>query len=108
MTRNQSECKLWHNERKLRVTSSILKTVCHRKPDTAVKPFIINKLVPKPIISLAIKHGQQNEDVAIRSYVEYQKSKGYDLSVHKCGLYIDPAMPWLAASPDAIVKFDQN
>lgn len=25
MTRNQSQCNLWHNERKLRITSSILK-----------------------------------------------------------------------------------
>ena len=73
-----------------------------------MKPFIINKLAPKSINSLAIKHGQQNEDAAIRSYVEYQKRKGYDLSVRKCGLYIDPAVPWLAASLDAIVKFDQN
>ena len=108
MTRGQSQCKLWHNERKLRITSSILKTVCHRKPDTAVNPFVVNKLAPKLINSLAIKHGQQNEDIAIRSYVQYQKSKGYALSVHKCGLYVDPATPWLAASPDAIVKFDQN
>ena len=107
MTRNQSQCDLWHNERKLRITSSILKTVCHRKPVTNVKPFIINKLAPKPINSPAIKHGQQNEDVAIRSYIEYQKSMGYCISVHKCGLCINPAIPWLAASPDAIVKFDQ-
>ena len=82
--------------------------VCNRKPGTAVKPFITNKLAPKPINSPAIKHGQQNEDVAIRSYVEYQKCRGYCVSVHKCGLCIDPAIPWLTATPDAIVKFDQN
>lgn len=56
MTRNQSQCNLWYSERKLWITSSILKTVCHRKPDTAVKPFITNKLAPKPINSPTIKH----------------------------------------------------
>ena len=25
------------------------------------------------------------------------------MNVHKCGLFIDPAEPWLAASPDKIV-----
>ena len=33
---------------------------------------------------------------------------GFALSVRKCGLYIDSATPWLAASPDAIVRFDEN
>ena len=77
MTRDQSKCTFWHDERKLHITSSILKSVCHRKPDTAVSPFVLNKLAPKPIYSLAIKHGQQNEDIAITSYVQYQK--GWDL-----------------------------
>jgi len=105
-SRNQSQSNIWHIERKLRITSSILKSVCHRKPETAIKPFITSKLVPKPVNTPAIKHGRENEDVAIKSYVDYKKNRGYELSVHKCGLFIDPAIPWLAATPDAIVKFE--
>lgn len=36
-TRNQSLSNLWHEERKLRISASILKTVCHRKPSTNVQ-----------------------------------------------------------------------
>ena len=32
----------------------------------------------------------------------------FALSVRKYGLYIDSVTPWLAASPDAIDRFDEN
>ena len=73
-----------------------------------MKPFINSKLALKPINSRAIKYGQQNEDAAIKSYVEYQNSQVHEISVHKCGLCIDQPIPWLAATPDGIVKFNQN
>ena len=28
--------------------------------------------------------------------------------LRKCGLFIDPPIPWLAATPDAIVTFSQK
>jgi len=108
MTQNQSQSNNWHHERKLQITSSILKTVCQRKPQTDIKPFIISKLAPKLIHSPTIRHGQQNENNAIKCYVEYQKSRGHELSVCKCGLCIDPAIPWLAATPDGIVEYDTD
>ena len=74
-TRNQSLSHVWHEERKLRITASILKTVCHRKADTDVQPFIQNKLAPKFINSQAIDYGRRNEDTAIRCYIQYQEKK---------------------------------
>ena len=53
-TRNQSLSNLWHEERKLQITASIMKTVCHRKLETNVISFINGKLAPKPIKSPAI------------------------------------------------------
>ena len=108
MTKNQSQSDLWHDERKLRITASILKAVCHRKRETPLKPFISSKLISKPINSPAIKYGQQNENAAINSYVEFQENRGHQLSIHRCGLFINPAIPWLAATPDALVTFSQN
>ena len=46
-------------------TSSILNTVCYRKPEIAVKSFIASKMVSKPINSPAIRHRRDNEDAAI-------------------------------------------
>jgi len=53
-TRNQSQSNRWHEERKLRITASIMKTVCSRKPTTDNKKFIESKLAPKAINSAAI------------------------------------------------------
>ena len=103
-TRNQSQSDLWHEDRKLRITSSIMKTVCNRRPKTDINNFVKNKLAPKPINSAAIKYGQRNEDVAIKCYMEYQEKKGLILNVKKCGLFVNPAIPWLAATPDSVVE----
>ena len=103
-TWNQSLSNLWHNERKFRITASIMKEVCHRKPSTSVKVFIESKLSPKPVNSPAINYGQRNEEIAVKSYINYQQKRGTALLVHKCGLYVDPSIPWLAATPDGIVE----
>ena len=39
-TITQSSSELWHNERKLHITASIMKEVCHRKANTNCKAFV--------------------------------------------------------------------
>jgi len=73
-----------------------------------VQTFIKNKLASKPINSPAINYRRTNEDTAVRSYVEYQEKRGITLIVHKCGLFIDPSIPWLAATPDSVVEIGQD
>jgi len=102
-TQAQSESDKWNIERKLRITASVMKEVCHRKPSTSCDAFIQKKLVSRPINTPAIRYGQQNETIAVRSYVNHQNKRGINIQVNSCGLYIDPSVPWLAASPDAIV-----
>jgi len=46
--------------------------------------------------------------VAITSYIEYQKRKGLQINVRKCGLQINPAIPWLAATPDSVVEVGET
>ena len=85
-----------------------MKEVCHWKPSTSVKVFIENKLSPKPISSPAINYGQRNEKIAVKCYISYQKKRGIAVVVHKCGLYVDPSIPWLAATPDGIVEVGED
>ena len=85
-----------------------MKTVCHRKRDTNINSFITSKLCSKAINSAAVNYGKMHEDKAIKSYVEYQEKRGLQLSVRKCGLYINPAIPWLAATPDSIVEIGEE
>ena len=35
--------------------------------------------------------------------MDCQNKRGIGIQVNSCGLSVDPSMPWLAASPDAIV-----
>ena len=51
----------------------------------------------------AICYGKHHEAIAIKSYVDYQSKEGTAVQVNSCGLSVDPSMPWLAPSPDAIV-----
>ena len=73
-----------------------------------MQPFVKNKLAAKSINSQAIDYGQANEATAIRCYIEYQEKRDTKLTVHKCGLFINPSIPWLAATPDSLVKIDQD
>ena len=66
MTHKQSFSDLWHQERTFRISASIMKTVCHRKRDTAIKSFLTSKLCPKAINSAAINYGNINEDIKRR------------------------------------------
>ena len=102
-TRMQSASELWCNARKLRITASIMKEVCHKKSTTSCSPFIRKKLAARSIETAAIAYGNKHEKDAISSYIGYHKSRGTDIEVTKCGLIVDASAPWLAASPDGIV-----
>jgi len=43
-TREQSSSDLWHNQRKLRITASIMKEVCHRRISTSCTAFVKRKI----------------------------------------------------------------
>ena len=53
-TRSQSSSELWHSERNLRITVSIMKEVCHRKANTKCKAFVQKKIDPRPVYTTAI------------------------------------------------------
>ncbi|KAL1426020.1 hypothetical protein MTO96_003489 [Rhipicephalus appendiculatus] len=51
----------------------------------------------------AVKYGIANEAVAAVRYEEVLKAMGHNVTVSTCGLLLNPAFPWLGASPDRIV-----
>ena len=87
-TRAQSGSPLWYHERGLRITSSIMKEVCHRKDSTSC--FVLKKLAQKPIDVIATRYGKQHEKSAIASYVHYHRAHVVMINVQPCGLYVDP------------------
>ena len=103
-TRQQASSELWHSERKLRITASVMKEVCHRKASTSCTTFVQKNINPKVLHSPAVCYGRLHEDDAVSAYIEYQqKCRSVTVQVHECGLVVDNLLPWLAASPDRIV-----
>ena len=102
-TRMQSCSERWVNERKLRMTASIMKEVCHRKATTSCEAFVRKKLTPRHIDTAAIRYGNDHESTAVKSYVDYQNKHGKVVKVNSCGLSVHPSTPWVAGSPDGIV-----
>ena len=102
-TRAQSDSEVWHRERKLRITASMMKEVCHRKDSTSCKSFLSKKLSPTAAISAAMCYGIRHEQYAIESYKNHRKLNGAETTVEPCGLFVDSSEPWLAASPDGII-----
>ena len=102
-TQKQATSDLWHNERKLRITASIMKEVCHRRPTTSCNAFVKKKIHPKPLNTVAVQYGRAHEQNAISSYLDYYHSHGVAMELKQCGLVVDTSLPWLAASPDGIV-----
>ena len=102
-TRGQSKSEKWLYERKLSITASVMKEVCHQRPTTSCDAFVKRKLSLSPVSVPAIEYRRKNEQLAISSYLNYQKASGKILQVQSCGLFVDHRNPWLAASPDAII-----
>ena len=73
-----------------------------------MKVFLRNKRFPKPINSPAIKYGERNEETAIQCYIKHQEKKGVILNVKRCGLFVNPAIPWLAATSDSVIEVGQD
>jgi len=107
-TRKQASSELWHNERKLRITASVMREVCHRKASTSCTAFVQKKINPKVLSTPAVCYGREHKNDAISAYIKYQRNcRGVVVEAHECGLVVDKTLPWLAASPDGIV-FDPS
>lgn len=80
-TRTHSRSEHWCDERKLRITASIMKEVCHRKATTSCEAFVQKKLSSRHIDTAAIHYGKDHESTAVKSYVDYQNKLGKAVKV---------------------------
>lgn len=97
-TRKQSDCPLWHELRKHRLTASRFGEISKRRKTTPCARLVKDILYPKSISSDSLRWGKYHEQDAIE---EYSKASGN--TVHPAGLYISREHGYLAASPDGVV-----
>ncbi|XP_075720232.1 uncharacterized protein LOC142760942 [Rhinoderma darwinii] len=109
-TRGQRENQEWYYWRQKRITASLAHQISHSRfanqktndiPQSYLKAIL--GLAPK-VQTAAMNWGIRNEKKAVRAYERLASiSKGREVQVEECGLFIHPTKNWLAASPDGLV-----
>lgn len=110
-TCGQRENPEWFKWRSNRITASVAHKVSHSKfvngKSNEVPRSYLKSIVGQGsnVLTPAMRWGIDNEPVALQQY-EKRKSKEMkrEVEVRPCGLFIDPAKNWLAASPDGVVQ----
>lgn len=100
-TRAQPLCKRWHHERRLRLTASNFGRIVSCRAD--FQSLAMDLHSPQNISHVpAVKLGIQAEKVAKQKFLKNcSAEKMYD-----CGLVVNPALSYLACSPDGLVYID--
>ena len=106
-TRLQSECQLWFDHRKGRITASKFGNVKKAKlvnPAASLAREITQRKRFDSSKIPAIQWGIENEAVAREEYLRENRECHQDLVFRPAGLYIHKDYSYLAASPDGVVE----
>ena len=96
-TRDQSKSVQWHQARAGRLTASTFGNILLKR--TITPKFINNLKNPKKFTSKSTNHGLANEQNAKDKYIHTHPGT----HMHAVGLVVNPAFPFLGATPDAKV-----
>ena len=105
-TRGQSKSSLWFQMRAGRVTASRLKSVCCTDPAQPSLSLIISICHPEMsrFKTAATVYGCEHEAQARNRYSAMFSPSHDSFEVKTCGLFLSASHPFIAASPDGIVK----
>ncbi|CAB3252762.1 unnamed protein product [Arctia plantaginis] len=94
----QSESSEWLELRRSLLTASNFGKVIKMKPDTSCANIVKQLLYKINIEAVPLQHGREYEKKALQ-----QLSTQEAVDIRHCGLYIDPEIPYLGATPDGII-----
>lgn len=97
-TVGQHRSNRWYEERRKRLTASNFGRVCKLRSTTSCANTVKNLLYQQFTGGPATKYGKENEHRAIADFENVM-----DMKVTPCGLFVDEAHPFLAATPDGLV-----
>ncbi len=104
-TRAQSDCGLWKEERRVRLTASNLSAVVKRNPKLPTCKLVSRLLYSGFRGNLYTAHGLAEERVTAVDYVAFKKDHGdAGIKILPCGFKIHPTTRWLGATPDGLVS----
>lgn len=96
-TREQSKCAAWAQVRRLRVTASRFREVCHARGETPGKALAA-RIIRGTKQTSAMRRGLELEASIVQKYADMTK-----VIVLPCGFVVHPEAPHLGASPDGRV-----
>ncbi|XP_039449099.1 uncharacterized protein LOC120428185 [Culex pipiens pallens] len=109
LTRKQAKCELWGWVRIGRITASIFLECIHARTDSVPAKMSLLKKICHPdfseINSAAVRYGKANETKAslvVQKLLEGHQNVRFD----ECGIFVDKTRPYLAATPDLIMRCD--
>ena len=99
-TRKQAESEEWKSERRKRLTASTVGGIAKMRKTTKRSKTVRDLLHS----TYNTRYGIEMETTAQQEYITHQHHSDHScLVVEKCGLFVSPENPWLAASPDGMV-----
>ncbi|KAM9536939.1 uncharacterized protein ACWYII_040760 [Salvelinus alpinus] len=101
-TREQSSSPEWHQLRKMRITSSRFREVCHARGETSADRLAERMFKGSGVQTVEMKRGLAMEPVAVQEYCTLK-----NVNFFPCGFVVHPDGPWLGSSPDGII-FDPS
>lgn len=110
-TVEQSNCDEWFQQRKFRITSSNAHKVYIRqkKFESLADGFTGKQKKRNKFVEEAMQHGRKCEPIARDLYADITKYKlKRNIIVRETGIVIQPHLYWLAASPDGLVRDDND
>ena len=105
-TREQSNSRIWYQQRAGRITASKLKSVCHTKVEKPSQSLIKSICYPElhKFSNDATKWGMKYEDVARKAYVGEMEANHEDFTLSDSGFHVNLQWPFMGASPDGMVS----
>ncbi len=94
-TKNQSYSAPWFAARKFRLTASYFGEICKMTEARDLQSLCSTLYSSRPLRTEAIQYGKIHEKSAIRKFQDTHHKE-----VTPCGLFVDPQVPFLGASPD--------
>ena len=107
-TRGQSTNRLWFQFRLGRITSLVMRRVCHTDIKKPSQSLIMQVCYPArtKFSNAATQWGCCHEKKALKVYTNVEGSSHDNFKVTECGFFIRLDFPYLGSSPDAIVECD--
>lgn len=97
----QSESSEWLELRRSLLTASNFGRVIKMRPDTSCASIVKQLLYKINTDAAPIQHGKEHEKKALD-----QLSRQENIEIRPCGLFIDPQIPYLGATPDGLLGED--